>query len=107
MIDESVLIKEIKQEADTRFAGLDSCVSFEEMILWIEQQPKIGGWIPCSERLPEEDGKYICTQKIYSMSNGKLIGRSVENVDFFDGEWMREAHLKVIAWQPVPEVYHG
>ena len=25
----------------------------------IKSQPKIGGWIPCSERLPDKDGKYI------------------------------------------------
>lgn len=24
-----------------------------------EKKPKIGEWIPCSERLPEEDGIYI------------------------------------------------
>lgn len=72
----------------------------------IKSQPKIGGWIPCSERLPYKDGKYICTQKIYNLSNGKLSGKSVELVEFYNGKWRRAKHLKVIAWQPLPEAYH-
>ena len=72
----------------------------------IKSQPKIGGWIPCSERLPDKDGKYICTQKIYNLSNGKLSGKSVELVEFYNGKWRRAIHLKVIAWQPLPEAYH-
>ena len=72
----------------------------------IRRQPKIGGWIPCSERLPDKDGKYICTQKIYNLSNGKLSGKSVELVEFYNGKWRRAKHLKVIAWQPLPEAYH-
>ena len=72
----------------------------------IKSQPKIGGWIPCSERLPDKDGKYICTQKIYNLSNGKLSGKSVELVEFYNGKWRRAKHLKVIAWQPLAEAYH-
>ena len=72
----------------------------------IKSQPKIGGWIPCSERLPDKDGKYICTQKIYNLSNVKLSGKSVELVEFYNGKWRRAKHLKVIAWQPLPEAYH-
>lgn len=72
----------------------------------IEEQPKIGGWIPCSDRLPDKDGEYICTQKIYNLSNGKLSGKSVELVEFYNGKWRRAKHLKVIAWQTLPEEYH-
>lgn len=73
----------------------------------VEKYSKIGDWIPCSERLPDKDGKYICTQKIYNLSNGKLSRKSVELVEFYNGKWRRAKHLKVIAWQPLPEAYHG
>lgn len=66
-----------------------------------------GSWIPCSERLPDKDGEHICTQKIYNLSNGKLSGKPVELVEFCNGKWRRAKHLKVIAWQPLPEEYHG
>ena len=64
-----------------------------------------GGWIPCSERLPKEDGMYIVTQLTYSISNGKVINKSVEYVEFSDGKWRRNKHLKVIAWQQLPQLY--
>ena len=97
MIDEKKLISE--------FAENDLYLP-EVVERLIKSQPKIGGWIPCSERLPDKDGKYICTQKIYNLSNGKLSGKSVELVEFYNGKWRRAKHLKVIAWQPLPEAYH-
>lgn len=99
MIDEKKLIERIKQEPTD---GMYT----HEIIEAIEEQPKIGGWIPCSDRLPDKDGEYICTQKIYNPSNGKLSGKSVELVEFYNGKWRRAKHLKVIAWQPLPEEYH-
>lgn len=101
MIDETKLIDELKQSgmiADNEYGNT--------MLDMINGQPKIGGWIPCSERLPDKDGEYICTQKIYNLSNGKLSGKSVELVGFCNGKWRRAKHLKVIAWQPLPEEYH-
>lgn len=101
MIDEARLIDELKQSgmiADNEYGNA--------MVDMINSQHKIGGWIPCSERLPDKDGEYICTQKIYNLSNGKLSGKSVELVEFCNGKWRRAKHLKVIAWQPLPEEYH-
>ena len=64
-----------------------------------------GGWIPCGERLPECNGEYICTQENHSLSSGKVVSKSVEMVEFCNGAWRRAKHLKIIAWQPKPEVY--
>ena len=80
-------------------------VSFDDLRKFVEEADA-DGWISCSERLPDKDGKYICTQKIYNLSNGKLSGKSVELVEFYNGKWRRAKHLKVIAWQPLPEAYH-
>lgn len=62
-----------------------------------------GGWIPCSERLPEEDGFYLVTltdkitdivdiriMKIYFSKTSKIF------VGYGD---------TVIAWQPLPAPY--
>ena len=65
----------------------------------LEQDEKENGWIPVSERLPE-DGTYITTL------DGELVGQEepftgmcgIEN-----GKWDDEDC--VIAWMPLPEPY--
>lgn len=115
MIDEKRLVEQLNELKDKCWdrAKKENNINFARKQLDISQvigiiniQPKIGGWIPCSERLPDKDGEYICTQKIYNLSNGKLSGKSIELVEFYNGKWMRAKHLKVIAWQPFPEEYH-
>lgn len=65
-----------------------------------------GGWIPCSERMPEKDGTYLCTQNTYDIStNTKIINTSTECVEFYDGRWMRAKNLMITHWQPLPEPY--
>lgn len=58
-------------------------------------------WIPCSERLPEENGYYLITIKFYHLHNEVTIGCSFE-----DGEWFKVyKDDKVLAWMPLPEPY--
>lgn len=65
----------------------------------MEEDEKEHGWIPISERLPE-DGTYITTL------DGELVGQEepftgmcgIEN-----GKW--EDEDSVIAWMPLPEPY--
>ena len=118
MIDEKKLIERIKQE-------LTDGMFTHEIIEAIEEQPKIGGWIPCSERLPEEHDsmfvKFKGTEKWDSemfekisddvnvtveFENGK---RKTETLHTVDGKWnggQRGVKFKVVAWQPLPEEYH-
>lgn len=51
-------------------------------------------WIPCSEKLPEEDGVYLVTRlkEIY-----------VDIARYWNGEWSSE--WPVIAWMPLPVPY--
>lgn len=105
MIDENKLIERLQEYIISSTSG-DFAHGLVTAVYVTMNQPKIGGWIPCSERLPDKDGEYICTQKIYNLSNGKLSGKSVELVEFYNGKWRRAKHLKVIAWQPLPEEYH-
>ena len=80
-------------------------------------------WIPCSERLPEEDGDYWVTADpryvppqykstdIILWSNGKWM-----MADYFvlDGEGRKmpeykavEFYIPIIAWMPLPEPWRG
>ena len=64
------------------------------------------GWIPCSERLPDKNGMYLCTQNTYDLNtNKKIIKISTELVEFYNGKWRRAKNLVVTHWQPLPEPY--
>ena len=52
-------------------------------------------WNPVSERLPEEDGRYLCTYETE-------FGVCVDFGKFYKGDWFVG---RVIAWQPLPEPY--
>ena len=112
MIDEKKLIEEIeKMDLHGRmreYAGLCAAVDI------IKSQPKVGDWIPCSERLPEEPNEnplfenkhlelYLVTTGYESTEQDKVYPfRAFWNgVNFTDG-WN---FLDVIAWQPLPEPY--
>ena len=65
-----------------------------------------GGWIACSERLPEKNGMYLCTQNRYDLAtNKKIIRVSTELVEFYNGEWRRAKNLVITHWQQKPEPY--
>ena len=53
-------------------------------------------WIPCSERLPGEDGNYLVTVEFD-------YGREVEMGWLLNGEWMNPNSHVTVAWMPLPE----
>lgn len=68
----------------------------------LETEPQ---WIPCSERLPEESGRYLV-----SVLDG--VGRKTTVAPYQPRykAWTmtgRMAYWKVIAWMPLPEPYRG
>lgn len=108
MIDEKKLIEERPRWLNPDCAGNEeynkgwnACNKY-----WcntIKAQPKVGEWIPCSERLPDESGTYIVN----------AIENNIIHVTF--AKWMKRmkkweltgsrSYWKVIAWQPLPEPY--
>ena len=81
-------------------------------------------WIPCSERLPEEDGEYLVTVKPMLKSMRNYIRHCdfarnlylVDEYDFvdkkgvagfykYDSEYGYYEMTEVIAWMPLPEPY--
>ena len=71
------------------------------------------GWIPCSERLPEETEKlYLVTYKKFILGNFRYFMDIAYLSPLPDGtlEWISEkapVTRKVEAWQELPEEYKG
>ena len=79
------------------------------------------GWIPCSERLPEESGYYLVTYHNWSDGNflPKYDDTYVRRLHYqisehfvgwnypknVDDRAENDCHKEVIAWQPLPEPY--
>lgn len=92
MIDEEKLLKEI----NGMWKGYDF-LPVDRFIEVIERQPKICGWIPCSERLPEEKGWYL----VYAKNQRPFVA-------YFKGKTfpLNNHYHEIIAWMPLPEDYH-
>ena len=111
--------------------GMRDCVLciFDKAIEIVKQEAeKFGrdtnvgsnGWIPCSERLPEEYGDYLVAWKPLHMSAEdiiKKVGRAVphfyEIVEYDPDDealWIgsieqAQGEYEIIAWQPLPQPF--
>lgn len=78
------------------------------------------GWIPCSERLPLSEGKYLvtCSNIITSYIDVARWANNLHEVDEYDFPFNNDAGFygydseygyweltNVIAWMPLPEAY--
>lgn len=76
-------------------------------------------WIPCSEKLPKEDARYLVQMsygimKVLSWAN---VLEKVDDFDFYnkkhsgwyeyDSEWGYCEKNEVLAWMPLPEPWKG
>ena len=89
------------------------------VVMEIEEQPTVGGWIPCSERLPEEqkckDGHIDPSEEVLvyiyygenCVSNGCAVSRYWNSSRHYDNPWidLKCGKENVVAWQPLPEPY--
>lgn len=78
----------------------------------INEQPKVGDWIPCSERLPEEEEPVLVQWEKYDRHLNITI-------TYLDVMWLDDAEEevfetingvpngKVVAWMPLPEPWKG
>ena len=104
MIDEKKLIEEIEEEVSSDKLGLSRYIPIRAMKEMVESQLKIGEWIPCSERLPEEDTDVL----IYTPYDGvDMAYISDENWRYTRGDEFigTVENLNVLAWKPLPAPY--
>lgn len=132
MIDEKKLIEELNENAKE---SEKDCVYWHEKgeygtericagrttglvkaMKIVEDQPKVGEWIPCSERLPElhrvdmeSEGEYYMISDSVIITDGERVSISEYEIDDEDCRgWLAhdfEEIEDVIAWMPIPEPY--
>lgn len=105
MIDEKKLIEELRKYADelgTVRGEIELANGVLKAISIINEQPKVGEWIPCSERLPEDNQAVLtCKNKHISI----LIWKSERRIWLeTKGNWWW-SYCMVEKWQPLPEPY--
>lgn len=84
---------------------------------YIDAEPKHKGWIPVTERLPEESGRYLVTRglnacgalwnRVYIINYSDLMGLKSGRI-WWDGNVGKsdfERIEDVIAWMPLPKPY--
>ena len=108
MIDEKKLIDEIKSLEST-----DDPMLLETSILsLINDQPKVGEWIPVTHEIDEESGEYMFTcqlpeegEKVIVVDRWGYINIDEQCYDGYGwyldgGDWN-----DIVAWMPLPEAY--
>lgn len=108
MIDEKKLIEDIKEKLypekfGERCNALDVINAFMQVI---DEQPKIGEWIPCSERMPEPKIEIMvtlrdCSKYVFSGYRTEPT-EETESCFYVDGHGFKTID-NVLAWQTLPE----
>ena len=99
---------------------IDAMMRMRKIVREVAEEYK-GGWIACSERLPEESGYYLVTYHDWSDGNflPKYDDTYVRRLHYQISEhfvgWNypknvddiaeNDCHKEVIAWQPLPEPF--
>ena len=100
MIDEKKLIEDIEKEIEFAMkCNIPAMVAgMRQIASVIEEQPKIGEWIPCSERLPETHNNLLICQSDGYVNVGYYSLGEFKDMDSI-------LYKNVIAWQPLPSPY--
>lgn len=121
MIDEKVLVGRLEEESlalEDNFGELVDCIPKDIAIKIVNQlaEGHNNGWIPCSERLPDNElanarkkqGKYVVLPVLATVKRKKdTIVSKVLYSDYGDKHFrdLSNENLNVTAWRPLPEPY--
>lgn len=109
MIDEKELIEKIEKEIDgiivkdTYSKGKNA--GLRKARILTEEQSEIGGWISCSERLPENISTVIVQVKEIEKPTFGWYEDAEKKWALSEKDFIDLDKFTVIAWQPMPEKY--
>lgn len=96
-----------------RHAGLADCIARDIAALPAAEVEPVRRWIPCSEELPEKDGRYLVANDAVGVIGVKSFavtkrfnGRGQERRDvwwYLDDEWADQVATGITHWMPLPE----
>lgn len=94
MIDEKKLLEDFEK---VTFADETEKKMYRDLLNYlIGLQEKVSDWIPCSERLPDKEGKYLVILRKFN---------TITFADFKDMKNNPHFNAPVIAWQALPIPY--
>ena len=116
-----------KKQYDFLFGNIDDAIDMQSGDEYLADHLIANGvtvqqWIPVTERLPEEDGKYIVFEQSGGRTNTSILrfakdARKVDRYDFkgrwknawyeYDSEWGHYTVDSVTHWMPLPEPPKG
>ena len=119
MIDEKRLIEEFRKyhsELKPRYVSKLVDAEILDLIDIVNEQPKVGEWIPCSDRLPKCNWGCETEALLYQLKDSGTI-----EVGYYgEGGLWRDRYFRVyrdgydgvdvssvIAWMPLPEPYNA
>lgn len=95
-----------------RSAHCSNCFDDDDFEEWIARQPKVGEWIPVSERLPENADEYVLitvngTYKNITYEDAIMLAVYDKDEGWIIDGYQYRLTAQVTAWQPLPESYNG
>ena len=125
MINRQKLIEAVEKSTmidvfDPYRGGFDDCIKLETVVELINSQPPADQWIPCSERLPNDEQKTFITAQL--QGGDKFTSHATYHAEkpvywpssnwvgagfySYDSEYGECKYENVIAWMPA-EPYTG
>lgn len=116
-LDESIKRYTDNAEYERTHGNLQGCLEFRQLAEWLTELKQLREqtkWIPVSERLPNTDGVYIVTRRLF---DNQIDTEPYYMVDacYFDGSstWHNDNRINhtrnyltdVVEWMPLPEPY--
>ncbi len=114
LIDADALIKRATTYANDNEGWSCTSQADADFVEYVNKQPTvtIDKWIPCSERLPEDTGRYLVFYKLMSdtpwitvMNYGRIDDDPKKVFYSYDSEYGEIPYDNIIAWMPLPEAY--
>lgn len=117
------LKNEVENTANGAYFSKNNISKIVELLLTdLEQDEKENGWIPVSERVPEDEKEYLVTlekvhgtpEKLYGIANYLKFGDSgywnEKKYGYLEWDKYSDGHggtkmYKVVAWRLLPEPY--